>query len=235
MAAGLPVVATDWNGYRDNIRRGQDGFLIPTLAAAPGAGEDIALAVETSTLTYDRLIGLASLSVSVDHRALTEALRSLALDPELRRRMGASGRKRALETFDWPVVLRAYNGLCAELTALRAMGQSMPSEPWPQRADPFRRFADFPTRTLAEDDLVRLLPDAPTRLNAITELTMANFCFDDVLLPKELLTRFVDALRGNGGKGDVRTLLAVAGGAVPANQRALLWLAKFGIVDIYRP
>ena len=42
MAAGLPVIATDWDGYRDTVRHGRDGFLIPTLMAAPGHGIDLA-------------------------------------------------------------------------------------------------------------------------------------------------------------------------------------------------
>ena len=30
MAAGRPVVASDWDGYRDLIRNGIDGYLIPS-------------------------------------------------------------------------------------------------------------------------------------------------------------------------------------------------------------
>ena len=30
MAAGLPVVASNWNGYRDLVRHGVDGYLVPT-------------------------------------------------------------------------------------------------------------------------------------------------------------------------------------------------------------
>jgi len=37
MAAGLPVVASDWDGYREHVRHGVDGFTIPTLAPPPGA------------------------------------------------------------------------------------------------------------------------------------------------------------------------------------------------------
>jgi hypothetical protein len=36
MAAGLPCVVTDWNGYRDTVRDGVDGFRVPTWAPAPG-------------------------------------------------------------------------------------------------------------------------------------------------------------------------------------------------------
>src|SRR6185437_9144143 len=31
MAAGLPVVVSDWDGYRSTVRDGVEGFLIPTL------------------------------------------------------------------------------------------------------------------------------------------------------------------------------------------------------------
>ena len=30
MAAGLPVVASNWNGYRDLVRHGVDGYLVPS-------------------------------------------------------------------------------------------------------------------------------------------------------------------------------------------------------------
>ncbi|WP_230534085.1 glycosyltransferase family 4 protein [Microvirga roseola] len=33
MASGLPVVVSDWDGYRDTVRDGVDGFSIPTLSA----------------------------------------------------------------------------------------------------------------------------------------------------------------------------------------------------------
>ena len=34
MAAGLPLVASDWSGYRDLVRDGVDGFLIPSVWSA---------------------------------------------------------------------------------------------------------------------------------------------------------------------------------------------------------
>lgn len=38
MAAGLPVVVSDWDGYKDTVRDGIDGYRIPTLM--PQAGLD---------------------------------------------------------------------------------------------------------------------------------------------------------------------------------------------------
>ncbi len=35
MAAGLPVVVSDWDGYKDTVRDGVDGFRIPNSCAGP--------------------------------------------------------------------------------------------------------------------------------------------------------------------------------------------------------
>ena len=44
-AAGLPLVVSDWDGYRSIVREGIDGFLIPTLGSPGGPlGETLALA-----------------------------------------------------------------------------------------------------------------------------------------------------------------------------------------------
>ena len=43
MAAGVPVVVSDWDGYRYTVSDGVEGFLIPTLAPAnAGQGEELA-------------------------------------------------------------------------------------------------------------------------------------------------------------------------------------------------
>ena len=44
MAAGLPVVVSDWDGYRYTVSDGVEGFRVPTLAPAHARqGEELAL------------------------------------------------------------------------------------------------------------------------------------------------------------------------------------------------
>lgn len=38
MAAGLPVVVSDWDGHRDTVVDGENGFRIPTYALPAGSG-----------------------------------------------------------------------------------------------------------------------------------------------------------------------------------------------------
>jgi starch synthase len=232
MAAGLPVIATDWNGYRDNVRHGLDGFLAPTLAPPPGAGADLGMAVEAGLLTYDRQIGLASLGVAINFRAVVDALRALATDPDLRRRMGESGRQHALATFDWPVVLRRYDELAHQLALIRMIGEAEPAEPWVQRADLFRRFASFATRSIGENDLVTLNPGAGPLLSTLQTLSIASFAFDNRFAARELPGLIADILAKADGPTPVRVLLAAVGGDIPVNQRALAWLAKFNVVTV---
>jgi starch synthase len=232
MAGGLPVVVSDWNGYRSNIRHAIDGFLIPTTAPSPHAGDDLDIAVQLDTLTYDRFIGLLSLTITVDRQLLKTALLSLATDPELRRRMGAEGRRRALETFDWPQVLGRYDELGRELSAIRNATGDIPPQAWPQRRNPYDRFRTFSSRVLADTDRVTAAPAAAQRLQDVMALDLANFAVNDPYLPPTTLKAVLDALSANAVETTVSDLLQRAGGADPARRRALSWLCKFGVVEV---
>ncbi|HEV8098894.1 MAG TPA: glycosyltransferase family 4 protein, partial [Gaiellaceae bacterium] len=62
MAAGLPVVVSDWDGYRDTVRHEVDGFRIRTFAPGAGMGDGLAHAHEAGTLNYDRYCWAAGVS-----------------------------------------------------------------------------------------------------------------------------------------------------------------------------
>lgn len=66
MAAGLPVVVADWDGYKDTVRDGIDGFRIPTLMPDAGLGGDLALRHALEIDTYDMYCGHACSLVAVD-------------------------------------------------------------------------------------------------------------------------------------------------------------------------
>ena len=133
MAAGLPVVVTDWDGYRETVRDGEDGFRIPTWTPPSGSGASLAAAHEAGVDSYDMYCGLACAHVAIDHGVLAERLTALVRDDALRARMGDAGRRRAAEMFDWAVVFRRYQDLWGELDGIRGAGVGWRERPASRR------------------------------------------------------------------------------------------------------
>ena len=234
MAAGLPLVVSDWNGYKDTVRDGVDGLRVPTVLPPAGVGADLAMRHALGADTYDFYVGRTSLATVVEPTALTAALTRLATDAELRAGMGAAGLARAQREFDWPVILRRYAQLADELAAIRVAAAGQAAEPWPQRADPFTRFAHFSSQTLGGDWRVTAQPDAQARLRDLLTLAMANYAFDATLLPRAAVVALLTAAARDAGQ-TVNAVLAGAGEATPLGVRSLMWLWKFDLVKIRIP
>ena len=120
----LPVVVSDWDGYRYTVSDGVEGFRVPTLAPANALqGEELALQHDHGLLTYQDYVGAVAQHVAVDTEAAAAAIARLAEDPALRQRMGEAGRHAVQQRFDWPVVARLHHQLYAELAERRRAGQ----------------------------------------------------------------------------------------------------------------
>jgi alpha-maltose-1-phosphate synthase len=233
MAAGLPVVVSDWNGYKETVRDGIDGIRVPTVLPRAGTGPDLALRHAVGVDSYDMYIGRTSLATVVDPSAVAEAFLRLATQPELRASMGAAGLARAQE-FDWPVILQRYAQLADELRAIRGSAPPPGPQEWPTRADPFARFGHFASTTLTGNWIVAPQADAEARLKDLLGLSLASYGFDAALLPRESVAALLTTLRQHGEQ-TVDELLASAGCVTPAGLRALMWLYKFDLVRVSPP
>src|SRR6202035_716360 len=69
MAAGLALVGSDWNGYRDTVRDGVDGFRIPPLMPPTPYGIDLADRYALGIDDYDFYIGFTRQLSAVDTAA----------------------------------------------------------------------------------------------------------------------------------------------------------------------
>ncbi|WP_237479897.1 glycosyltransferase family 4 protein [Lichenibacterium dinghuense] len=236
MAAGLPCVVSDWNGYKDTVRHGVDGFRVGTALPPPGAGLILADRFDMRMDDYDRYIGKVSQMTVVDVASATHAYAELIASPELRARMGAAGRQRARDTYDWSLVFRRYLSLWEELTERRRADPRVPGEDSrlrrPDRPDPFALFAGFPTFALGDGTRVRLAPGGMAE-EAIARRGLASVDFAAGVLPDDALIRAVlDRLAPAG----VATVGEIAAAVPPARQdgilRAVAWLAKMGILRL---
>jgi len=101
------VEVSDWDGYRDTVRDGVDGFRIPTVIPQAGLGTDLAWRHAVEIDTYDMYCGHTCMMVAVDVQATAQAFTRLLESPDLRRRMGEAGRQRAREVYDWAAIIPA--------------------------------------------------------------------------------------------------------------------------------
>jgi D-inositol-3-phosphate glycosyltransferase len=110
MAAALPVIASDWSGYRDIVLHQQTGLLVPTVL--PQYSHP---AAPTLLACVDGLNDPIAATTIVEVGPLSDAICLLLGTPELREKFGQAGRRRAVEYFDWRVIIRRYEALWDEL------------------------------------------------------------------------------------------------------------------------
>lgn len=236
MAAGLPVVVSDWDGYRDTVRDKVDGFRIPTLMPPAGSGGDLSARHALNIDTYDRYCGYTAAFISVDVAAAADAFAALFASPDLRRNMGMAGQARARADYDWRSIIPQYQQLWSLLGDIRAKAAPVqqPRHPWPGRLDPFASFASYPTARLSPAAQVVLIDStvdaAKARFHRMRALGMINYTQAVVVTAAE-----AEAMIDSCAAG-ARSAAEVSMPFPPERRaqifRALAWLAKLGVVRI---
>ncbi|MGB4101158.1 MAG: glycosyltransferase family 4 protein [Alphaproteobacteria bacterium] len=234
MAAGLPAIISDWDGYRDSIRDGEDGFTIPTYAPPIATGLAISDRYFNRRENYGEYLTTAAQSCAVDVGKTATAIATLADNPELRMRFAASGRKRAQDIYGWRHIITAYEELWGELGKRRRATPPADQFPahWqaahPAYPNPYAMFASFPTESLTSETRMVFSGDV-AMFSTLIQHEM-NYFTPDLLLPKEDLLDLAQKFTSAAAIGPI-----VA--AYPAAQRDHVWrscgwLLKFGLCQI---
>ena len=236
MAAGLPVLVSDWNGYKETVRDGVDGFRIRTFMPPPNFGEPFARAHEAGFESYDVYIALACRVVSVDPDTLRERLLILITNDALRRQFGAAGQAHARQ-FDWKNIFARYQELWAHLAQLRhgasedaSLGRYLAAAPRaaPARLDPFRVFAHYPSAQVTRETRVQFRPGAG-EYEALAKNALYSYARHALPTPEtvEALTRAL----AQGGR-TIEELSAAISLPEYAVLLAVSVLAKMGLVRL---
>jgi glycosyltransferase involved in cell wall biosynthesis len=248
MAAGLPVVVSDWDGYKDTVRDGIDGFRIPTIAPAPGLAGDLAHRHALEIDTYDMYCGHSSSLVAVHAQKLTNAFIELFKSPELRKKMGEAGRLRATQDYDWRTIIPRYEELWDEQTKIRLAakkareegakksGKPLAPSVWPARLDPTIGFANYPTQHLTlTTELTLTEPSAAKALNKLAEykeLAMVNYAHYVFPSDEEIKSVFEAAEKCLPNSSTAEALLVgIEVKRRPYVLRGLAWLCKLGLLQ----
>jgi starch synthase len=240
MASGLPVVVSDWDGYRESVQHGVQGFLVPTTMPPEGLGQDLITRYAIGQDNYDHFMAYSSSFVAVDVPAATHALETLICNPDLRLKMGEAGRQRVKQQYDWSVLIPQYEALWAELQTRRQfektrIGGKSNSVTWPARRDLFGLFQAHASQTLSLESVLKLHGSATesiARLQALRQQGTVNFT-EAVLPTLEEMNQVLEHLATR--PGSVLQLLQ----AFPEERRALVfraltWLLKVDLVTFYQ-
>lgn len=203
MASGLPVVASDWDGFRDMVEEGVTGYLVPTyMTPVP---ERIAALSPLNPLLLEYLY--VGQSVWVDTGALADRINRLVKNPGLRTTLGAYGRKRVEDHFTWPTILAQWGRIIGEMMELAQQEapaarreRLITAESLALPTDYRTLFSHYGTGMIAPEQ-------AMVRLSAVGEAVSAgrrpiNF-YDDVtpLLNPNAITGIVQELQAAGRGG----------------------------------
>jgi starch synthase len=200
MAAELPCLVSDWDGYRDTVTA-TEGDRVPT-QLIEGLGQEEAQGLLSETLSYDLAVGRVAQGIAVDPALLRAKLLNLLSNPERLRQLGQNGRERVRQQFSWEVVISQWHALLLELEGRRHAAKQAdetgePAEPpWlPSCSTGFRAFASKVVR--ADQALHWTRPEAAAMANARLRETldgwdhalMQEFIRSDNLKPDQLPAR----------------------------------------------
>ncbi len=150
MFAGLPLVLSDWDGYKELVVHQESGYLVPTYWADCHFTEPHAHHSRMPEVMFQ-----TAQSLAVDVGYLRDVMLKLVQDAGLRKKIGAAARTRALEAFNWESIIMQYEALWDELSVL---ADEIPWEqkPYDQlRLRFFELYKHYPSRVLAKTSTVK--------------------------------------------------------------------------------
>ena len=120
MLAELPLIVSDWNGYRDSIEDGKTGFLIPTKDVLQELVQDpLESSFYAGHIDYDSWIGIASMGVYIEHELIANSLNKLMNNQDLAAKMGHASLQFYKSKHIPEVISQEYRRLWARLAEKR--------------------------------------------------------------------------------------------------------------------
>ncbi|QGX98703.1 glycosyltransferase [Roseovarius faecimaris] len=235
MAAGLPVVTSDWDGMRDTVSE-DVGIRVPTLSAPARHTLPEAWRYHCQQQSYAQYSSNVSALTAIDLPALTRAFVALASNPDKRRSMGEAGKRRARTLYDWAAIIPQMQDLWAEQNAMReAADDDKTPRAVPMAPAPMDLFSAYPTAQLTPGR-GRIHPqDSSVTLREIYAARRYGK-LGQVFEKEETLQMVHDALVAGGAAGSSAATLAKQLGLNPVTvERACLWLIKYGLARYEAP
>ncbi|WP_168732891.1 glycosyltransferase family 4 protein [Aliigemmobacter aestuarii] len=238
MAAGLPLIVSDWDGMRDTVTP-DTGIRVATRTLRPEHAVREALRYQGGADSYVQYCAGVSALTQIDVPGMAEAVLRLARDPALRRRMGEAGRRRAVEHYDWSRVIPRMQDLWADLNARRRRAPVPPPRypAWglPVAPSPFLLFGAYPSQVAGFGaERYVATPPAAGAPDVAAMLALRDYAgLKRQFEPTASVEAVMAAILAGADRGLSRPEVENATGLrAPAVERAMIWLLKY---DFIRP
>jgi len=228
MAAGLPVVVSDIDGYKELVDDGVEGYKAPVVWTG-----NLPIAELADIMDFKTMQLYLSQCMAVDTASAADSIQRCIDDPASAATMGERGKRRADARYRWSVVIGEYERLWERLYEQSCHEPARADAPAANlfMHDYLHAFSHYPTRILDENDTVTAALQGPgvsagSGLPPLFEELTALVGRKQVLEIQAMLA------------GGPATVAQIAGrlkkaGMEPQNvQMTALWMAKYGLVRI---
>lgn len=234
MACGRPVIASDWNGYKELIVHGDTGFKVRTdWADCLGEANEVA-----PFLPADHEHLHVGQSVSVDVPQMARYMTQLLENPDRGEEMGRRARARVEALYGWPGIIRRWEELWSELGAIaRTLERKEPHGLDYLQPNYFQHFAHYASRVIDDGLPVEITERGESVLGGKAPLFLhpaaQAFLRADYLLLCLSALRPARWLRVSLRVGDLITTVHRIGNLTRDQALMhLMWLAKYDLVSI---
>jgi glycosyltransferase involved in cell wall biosynthesis len=229
MAAGLPLLVSDWDGMKDTVPP-EVGFRVTTRSLPGPYMAQEALRYQGGTDSYVQYCASASALTEIDLPELVARIVTLAQEPALRRRMGEAARAHVRARYDWASVVPQIQALWGEQDALRALGPGLryPSDGLPVAPSPTNLFASYPSEqvSLKQAQFVAV----ETEVGLAEVLKLRNYeGLKRVFASPAQIAGVLEAVRA--GATDLAAVEAMCKMTSLQAARVVIWLLKYGFLQ----
>lgn len=235
MAAGLPLLVSDWDGMKDTVSA-DVGFRVTSRGLRGGQMAQEALRYQGGTDSYVQYCAATSALTEIDMRELQARILQLSRDPDLRRKMGQAGKARAQSLYDWAQIVPQMQALWGEQDARRRAGAGLtrryPADALPVAPSPTNLFGGYPTEQVNLAATRFILADPTGRPNLAEVLTARNYQgLKRVFAAPDHIAAVLLTIAKAGAAGcGLAEVEKATGINAPAGERIAIWLLKYGFI-----
>jgi glycosyltransferase involved in cell wall biosynthesis len=232
MAAGLPVLASDWDGLKDTVSA-DAGLRVTSRLLGPEHMANESLRLHSGIDSYVQYTAAVSAMTELDMGDMKAKILALAGNRDLRERLGQGALARARNTFDWSVVIPQMQELWAEQRARKTSAQAkahrIAGYGLPVGPSPSYLFAGYASEVAKLGAQRFIAHDRSGQPDLAAVLDLRNYAaLSHSFTQPSRIAAVYSAVQG--GQDTVQAIAAAQKTPVMIVERAVMWLLKYDFV-----